>query len=265
MDLSQKKEINHLLKTAQSACKLVLEYYNNHTDLEIESKNDNSPVTIADKKSSDLIIKSLHELNNRIPVISEENPDAQNLDIIKKHKTYWLIDPIDGTWSFIKKKGYFTVNIALIKNGEPIWGLVASPLDNSSIYYIDHEDHACKLSDGKTKLLKPKKIYDKGFDFLVSHQNLNQKTQDLISKFKIQTITPIASSIKLAFMAEGIGHIYPRYKPTCIWDTAAGHALLKRIGGEVFDATTMKPLRYNNSTLLNPNFIAVSDIGIKFN
>lgn len=264
MDLSQKSDVQLIIKAAKAASKVILDYYNNQLDLEVESKDDNSPVTIADKKSSEIIIKHLHELNHRIPVISEENPEEENLNIIKTHKTYWLIDPIDGTWSFIRKKGYFTVNIALVKNGIPIWGLILSPLDDNAVYYIDHKMKACKEVNGKHQEISASHVTKKGYDFLVSHQNLNQKTQDFISKFKVHTITPLPSSIKMAFMTEGMGHIYPRFKRTCIWDTAAGHALLKSVGGEVYHGETFEPLMYNDpTTLLNPDFVAVSDAKIK--
>jgi 3'(2'), 5'-bisphosphate nucleotidase len=264
MELTNKSDINFVIKAAKSASKLIMEYYNNSLDLDIESKIDNSPVTIADKKSSDLIIKQLHVLNSRIPVISEENPAKENLEIIKKHKTYWLIDPIDGTWSFIKKAGNFTVNIGLVKNGVPIWGLIVSPIEDDAVYFIDHKSVACKEVKGRIKKIHPSKPPIKGFDFLVSNRDLNQNAQDFISKFAINTITPIKSSIKMAYIAEGIGHIYPRFKQTCIWDTAAGHALLKSVGGEVYNANGFEPLTYNDTkTLYNPDFIAVSDVKIK--
>jgi 3'(2'), 5'-bisphosphate nucleotidase len=98
-------------------------------------------------------------------------------------------------------------------------------------------------------------------DFLVSHQNLNQRIQDYINQFQVNTITPIPSSIKFALIAEGKGDIYPRFKRTCIWDTAAGHALLNSVGGDIVDLQG-NSLLYNSGILENPDFIAISSLAI---
>ncbi|MFI4983723.1 MAG: 3'(2'),5'-bisphosphate nucleotidase CysQ [Rickettsiales bacterium] len=246
--------INQVVKAAQKAGEIILEYYKG--DIEIVRKADNSPVTVADKHSSEYIIGVLEKLHPEIPVISEENDDKQNLAILHKHKLFWLIDPLDGTWVFINKKGTFTVNIALVEDGVPIFGVVYSPLDKAT-YYND-ETAAYKIHNKITKKIHPKVPGIEGYDFLVSNVNVNQSTADFIAKYKVNTITPIPSSIKLVLLAEGSGDIYPRFKPTYSWDTAAGHAVLRAVGGEVYD-TSGKPLVYNRKTLLNPSFIAVSN------
>lgn len=236
---------------------LLLSYYN--SEFKISHKSDDSPVTDADHSASELIIEQLHQITPGVSVVSEENDLSENLDIIKEKSIFWLIDPLDGTSSFISKRGIFTVNIALIVNGIAVWGLISSPLDGI-IYYNDLPSTAVYKFDGEnSSIVKPKAISNNAVDFLVSHQNLNQNTQDFITHFKINTITPIPSAIKFALLAEGKGDIYPRYKDTCIWDTAAGQALLNAVGGDVVTVEG-KSLRYNFPTVKNPHFIAVSNI-----
>lgn len=254
MNLSA-EDIEYIISLAGKACRVIMDYYNAPLP-KIETKLDNSPVTIADKHSSDLIIEGLLKIDNNIPVVSEEREEGENLEIIKNNNIFWLIDPIDGTWSFIKKKGEFTVNIALIEGGKPVWGLIANPQDNS-VYYINTYGKCRKRYESKDVVLIGKKASDTGMDFLVSHQNLEQRMQDYVNNFKVNTITPIPSSIKFALMVEGKGDIYPRFKRTCIWDTAAGHALLLAIGGDIYDLNG-KPLVYNSGNLENPDFVAVS-------
>lgn len=248
--------IKKVLGIAHSAAQLLLDYYDVE-DLEVERKGDNSPVTVADKESSQFISEELKKIYPNIPVVSEENDKELSLNIIKKCPKFWLVDPLDGTWSFIQKKSYFTINIALVKDGKPIWGLIQSPIFKTA-YYIDEKGKAVK-SEGKSvvKMLS-KKISKAGIDFLVSNRNLDQKLQDFISYFKVKTITPVPGAIKFALMSEGKGDIYPRFRATGLWDTAAGQALLNAVGGEVFDIKG-HPLRYNGVSLNNPDFIAVTD------
>lgn len=254
MTTLSKISIQEIVVAAKQAGDIILEHYND--EIEVIQKSDNSPVTLADKLSSEYIITVLEKLHPKIPIISEENDEKENLKILHKHKLFWLIDPLDGTWVFINKKGTFTVNIALIEDGAPIFGVLHSPLDNAT-YYND-EVSAYKVTKKGCKKIQPKIPSKEGYDFLVSNVNINQSTSDFIGKYRVNTITPIPSSIKLALLAEGKGDIYPRYKPTYSWDTAAGHAILRAVGGEVYDISG-EPLVYNRETLLNPSFIAVAD------
>ena len=260
MEMSEKIDIKSINKIAINAGKLSMQYYAQKS-VETKNKFDNSPVTEADIAVSDYIIKHLEELTPKIPIVSEELSAEVNLKIIKAAPLFWLIDPIDGTWSFIRKNGIFTVNIALINNGNPILGVIYSPLEKTN-YYSEIEGNAFKTFEKKTTKIKANKTYFNGYDFLVSSQNLSQTMQDFIGNFSIKTITPIPSSIKFALMAEGKGDIYPRFKPTCIWDTAAGHAILNAAGGEVYDLNHV-PLKYNVS-IDNPNFIALSSPNLEW-
>jgi 3'(2'), 5'-bisphosphate nucleotidase len=255
-------DIARMIKLAEEAREIILGYYNAVNDFDIERKGDNSPVTNADKESSDLIVSRLLKEYPGIKVISEESDNTENLKILNTEKIYWLIDPLDGTWSFIKRKGHFAINIALIIEGKPYFGLIDSPLD-SVVYYNDPVSNSVFKKDSElTALITPKNIdIENGFDFLVSHKNLDQKTSDFINSYKVNTVTPISSSVKLGLLAEGIGDIYPRFKKTCIWDTASGHALINTIGGDILDVYG-NPIRYDK-TLYNPDFIALRSTEIK--
>lgn len=256
-DIFFPKEVADIAKRAGS---IVMKYYKKE-DLEKSKKEDFSPVTEADIHSSEFIIAELEKITPQIPVVSEENDSNNNLKIMKEYEKFWLIDPIDGTWSFIKGEGFFTVNIALISRGKPVFGVVFSPLNNTN-YFNNMKGKAFKDIDGIVTELSPNRSYTDGIDFLVSHQNLNQKMQDFVSLFDIKTITPIPSSIKLALMAEGKGDIYPRFKPTSIWDTASGDAILRELGGGIVNAYTKTELVYNQQ-IENPHFIAYSSESLR--
>jgi 3'(2'), 5'-bisphosphate nucleotidase len=245
------EQVNSL---AVKAGKLIMEHYN-HSETKINFKKDKSPVTDADIESSELIIKELKKITPDVPVVSEEQRYEKNLGIMLDNKMFWLIDPIDGTWSFIKKRGIFTVNIALIKDGVAIYGDIYSPLEDIN-YYSDVNGFAFKEEFGIIVQIQSNKQFTAGYDFLVSHQNFSQNVQNFIDGYPIKTITPIPSSIKFALIARGSGDIYPRFKPTCIWDTAAGHAILKAAGGEVFDLKNNELIYDKN--IINPSFIAVA-------
>lgn len=252
------KFVEKVVKISRDAGDIVRKFYN-QDNLAIESKTDNSPVTEADKASCIFIEKELASLNQHIPFIGEESDFEANHDILKNKNHFWLVDPIDGTWSFIKRRGIFTINIAYIKDGIPIFGVIHSPLEGQTYYNIPGEG-SFKTDGLQTNHIQPKEISDDGYDFLVSHQNINQKTTDFMHNYSVKTITPIPSSIKLCLIAEGKGDIYPRFKPTYVWDTAAGHAILKEIGGEVYKEDG-NVLMYNEN-LENPDFIAVSSTKI---
>ncbi len=253
-----KRDIDYLIKVAHKAGEAIMKFYHEDED-NIARKADNSPVTAADLASNEIVTQALQSRFPEISIVSEENDEAYNVKILSKAKVFWLIDPLDGTWSFIHRKGDFVINIALINHGVPVWGLIYSPL-NHDCYFLGG-DGKCYIKNLSKKplqsnLIKPKERFNGGIDFLVSQQTLDQRTQDFIDKYPLKTITPIASAIKFGLMVKGIGDIYPRFKRTCIWDTGAGHALLNACGGGIYDFS-LKPLSYNSTNIYNPDFIAV--------
>lgn len=249
----QNIDLKSILDIAKSANAVLKKYFENR-EYVVQSKSDTSPVTDADHAANDVIVSGLKHCAPHIPIISEEVDNEHNLKVLQEEELSWLVDPLDGTWSFIKGKQEFTTNIALVRNSVPIIGILGVPMQGW-VYFNDAQGKVYKLhSEGVTELL-PKNDFPQGYDFLVSHRNLSQQMQDFVNQFQIKSITPVPSALKFGLMAEGLGDIYPRFKETCVWDTAAGHALLLALGGDIYELDG-KPLRYKSS-LLNPNFVAV--------
>ena len=234
-------------------------------DFSVDYKDDASPLTEADQKANSIIMDYLSATD--IPVISEEIkqlPYEQRKDWDK----CWMVDPLDGTKEFIKKNGEFTVNIALIEDNKPIFGVVYLPakkilyfgsqdsgsymleLDNNSIDLDNPEQFAKKLPIGN----RPEK-----FTIVASRSHMSPETEAFIEECKEKhgevELVSKGSSIKLCLVAEGKAHVYPRVAPTMEWDTAAAHAVAKFAGCNVLDFYERGELVYNKENLLNPYFI----------
>ena len=229
----------------------------------IESKSDNSPLTIADKKSHKVI--SLILKKTGIPILSEEGCKI-NYNERKGWDYFWLIDPIDGTKEFIKKNDEFTVNIALIHKNSPILGVVFAPV-LKELFFAEENFGSFKLEKiNKIEEFNPnnlkdlsKSIVPKLYTVVVSRSHMNSETENFIQslKNKYQNIKTISfgSSLKICRVAEGYATCYPRFGPTMEWDTAAAHSIAKFSGCEVENALDNKELVYNKENLLNPYFI----------
>jgi 3'(2'), 5'-bisphosphate nucleotidase len=241
---------------AEEAGQAILNIYQ-QDDFEVQIKSDHSPLTKADLASHDLIIKALNKLTPEIQILSEEGEKLKS-DI----KSFWCVDPLDGTKEFIKRNGEFTVNIALIENYQPVLGVIYIPVTNETFMAIkdagakkikDHQVHPIAKQHHKSRQ-KP--------IFAVSRSHLDQQTQDFIEQYQANTVAA-GSSLKLTMLAEGLADAYPRFGPTSLWDMAAGHAILKETGGEIF-TLDLQPLVYNVNKILNPDLIAVRDKNLKF-
>ena len=218
-------------------------------------KSDNSPLTEADIQSHQYIVKGLNALDLNIPIVSEEDENSHKL--LQTCDKFWLLDPLDGTKEFIARSHEFTVNIALVENGKAILGVVYAPaLD--LLYCGSQTLGAWFLQNGEKKQLKvcqPNKA--EKLRVVASKSHLNEETKAFIEKLGETTLVQFGSSLKICKIAEGEADIYPRLGPTCVWDTAAAHAVLSAAGGEVVGVDS-KPLTYNRAEILNPYFIAVT-------
>ena len=232
-----------------------------------EYKDDKSPLTVADKKSNDVINSILKPTG--IPIISEENKQIEYSER-KDWIRYWIVDPVDGTKEFIKRNGEFTVNIALVENGIPLLGVIYVPA-RKTLYLGDVENYkalkaqlnshemtaeeAFKIS----KEVKPKENYSNLLEVVGSRSHMNQETLDYVENLKSQgkdvEIVSRGSSLKFCLVAEGKADVYPRFAPTMEWDTAAGQAICNAAGIHVISQETQKPLLYNKENLLNPWFL----------
>ncbi|MDC0977396.1 3'(2'),5'-bisphosphate nucleotidase CysQ [Methylophilaceae bacterium] len=244
-------------KIGEEAGQAILEIYHQN-DFKVESKSDQSPLTQADLASHHIITKALKNLTPEISILSEEGEQLEG-DI----KTFWCVDPLDGTKEFIKRNGEFTVNIALIEHHQPVLGVIHIPMANETFMAMKGNG-AKKIKDHQIhQIPKQQDVIRQPLIFAVSRSHLNQTTLDFIKYHQAETIAA-GSSLKLTLLAEGKADAYPRFGPTSLWDMAAGHAILKETGGEIFTLDD-QPLVYNVNKILNPDFIAVRDKNGKFN
>jgi len=249
--------LNQVKDIAQEAGRAILQIYQ-QDDVGIQTKQDQSPLTQADLASHDIITKALKHLTPDIPILSEE---GQILDT--EVDTFWCVDPLDGTKEFIKKNDEFTVNIALIESHQPVLGVVHVPVTNETFIALKGEG-ASKIHNNQTqRLTKQSAEIHSPPIFAVSRSHLNEKTKAFINLHQATTI-PAGSSLKLTLLAEGKADAYPRFGPTSLWDMAAGQAILKETGGEIY-TLDQQPLVYNINQILNPDLIAVRDKNMKFN
>lgn len=250
--------IEDLLIVAKEAGEVIMEIYDDpETASVVDYKQDNSPLTLADKASHRLIRKGLNELYPELPILSEEDQKLVDYDTRKNWKSYWLIDPLDGTKEFIKRNGEFTVNIALITNNKPVFGIIYVPV-KEVFYYGSKESGAFK-----------KRVHQSS-DSINVRNNLNNRTavrsrshgseeEDLVmKKYGINNFISVGSSLKFCMVAEGRADLYYRHGPTMEWDTAAGQAILEAAGGAVYHGdSTDHPFRYNKENLLNGSFLCL--------
>lgn len=234
-----------IIDTARTAGVAIMGYYK--TGSIIYKKEDSTPVTEADREADKIISERLKSLAN-FPVVSEEGekPDISNTEC------FWLVDPLDGTKSFIRSSGYFTVNIGLIKNKTPVLGVIYDPANR--VMYYGSSKGAFREHNGVTETIhiRPKQA---PMTALVSHSHINEATKNYLAERQISKNIPCASSIKFCFLAEGQADIYPRFGETMEWDTAAGHAILLAAGGAV-NTPQGTPLLYGKQGFLNGHFIA---------
>lgn len=254
--------LNNLLKiaieAAERACKEILDVYHSK-DFEMEFKGDNSPLTVADKRAHQAIVKHLEQTG--LPVLSEEGKDIPYEE--RKHwDRFWMVDPLDGTKEFIKRNDEFTVNIALIENQQPILGVLTVPV-KGVVYYAAkglgvwkiENNSKSQISNSRSDQFEIRNLKSE-IRVVASRSHMNSETEDFISKLGKTEVVSAGSSLKFMLLAEGKAEIYPRFGPTMEWDTAAAHGILKELGFSVHKTDSDEELIYNKPNLLNPYFIA---------
>ncbi len=245
-----KKLIPSVIKAGDQIMKI---YYNK---TEVEFKIDGSPVTKADRMAEKIILKSIKYHTPKILVVSEENLESHKA---KPKKLFFLVDPLDGTKEFLKNdgKGSFTVNVALIKNGEPILGIVNAPALGRLFYGIVGYG-AFEINNKITQSIEIRKASQDNLVAVASSSHRDKKTDDWLKSNKISKTISIGSSLKFCLLASGEADVYPRFGPTMEWDTAAGDAVLRSAGGKVhnIDGTNFS---YGKNNYKNGAFIAKGD------
>ena len=255
----QKNILSELIKISYEAGILIMDIYNH--DFKVNHKNDNSPVTIADKKAEQFILEKLNELFPGIPVISEEaysNNFLPNYD-----NEFFLVDPLDGTKEFVKKNDEFTVNIAYVEDGITQIGFINVPAKNKIFFndeknsYLINTKYKNQLSFDNAKQIKVNLEKEKKLIATISRSHKSKETENYLKDYDIEKINYIGSSYKFCLISSGEADIYPRMSTTCEWDTAAGHAILKKAGGNV-TLLNGEELRYGfkENSFKNPYFVA---------
>lgn len=249
---------NMIRRIAIEAGEIVLDYYDDLLPEDIDRKGDGSPVSEADRKAEAFIQKALKDLIPELPFVGEEAFAEGRADDVTGAPYYWLVDALDGTKEFISGGEDFTVNIALVQDGVPILGVVYAPV-KESLYAGHSGTHAIKWT-AETNKDKPITVRRPPAEGLVvvgskSHGN-NQDLSRFLEEFKIQKVVKRGSSLKICAIAEGKADLYPRFGPTCEWDTAAGDAVLRAAGGFLtkVDGTPLV-YRHQDPKFLNPEFI----------
>jgi len=248
--------ISSVVEIAKEAGIAITEIYN--SDFDYQLKKDLSPITAADNLSHNIITERLKTLNPKIPILSEENCNIPYK--IRSHWTqYWLVDPLDGTKEFISKNGEFTVNIALIENNTPIFGVIDIPVSNETYWGSKVSGSFCSNENNDVKQIYVSDNHHNPIRIVASRSHPSNMLASLLEIIVDYEIIEIGSSIKFCLIASGQADCYPRFGPTSEWDTAAGEAIVSYAGGRVVTARG-NSMNYNaKKDYLNPNFIVSND------
>ncbi|MGY3887726.1 3'(2'),5'-bisphosphate nucleotidase CysQ [Aeromonas aquatica] len=249
--------ISELEPIARAAGEAIMAIYSK--PFTVEYKQDESPLTAADQGAHEVIVQALASLTPDIPVLSEES-DVGIMQARLSWSCYWLVDPLDGTKEFVSRNGEFTVNIALIDDGRPVWGLVYAPVLDK-LWYGGKGLGAWRIDESGTAAIQTRPhVEGQAWKVVGSRNHLSQATLDYLARFgdiargEIELVS-MGSSLKFCIIAEGGAELYPRLAPTCEWDTAAAQAVLEGAGGTVTQLDG-EPLAYNKRDILNPWFVA---------
>jgi 3'(2'),5'-bisphosphate nucleotidase len=229
-------------------------------DFEVQHKADRSPVTAADHASEAIILERLERAAPGVPVVAEEEVAAGRQPAIGKE--FFLVDPLDGTKEFIQRNGDFTVNIALVRDGDPVLGVVYAPV-TAALYAGDviagrATRSRCAAISGKPTSPQPIRVRHppaEGLIAVVSRSHSTPETETYLKSYQIARRVSVGSSLKFCLVAAAEADLYPRLGPTMEWDTAAGQAVLVAAGGTV-SAPGGAPLTYGKPGLRNSFFIA---------
>ena len=245
-------QLDDVIALAKLAGEAIMVIYHG-ADLGTTSKADNSPLTLADLVSHQTIVNGLTKLTPDIPILSEEAADIPYAER-GKWTRFWLVDPLDGTKEFIKRNGEFTVNIALIENGEPVLGVVYAPVLDVCYYAARGAGAFVQRGTSAEQHIRVKQhMAGETIKIVASRSHSDARTAALLEQIGDYQCLSMGSSLKLCLVAEGAAHFYPRLGPTMEWDTAAAHAVVNEAGGIVCDSTGTE-LHYNKHDLHNPEF-----------
>jgi len=243
---------------AGSAVRTVYE----ETESKFTLKEDQSPLTEADKASQQILIKGLQQLAPEIPILSEEAAQPP-YDLRKDWEHYFLIDPVDGTREFVKRIPEFSINVALIRKNRPVMGMIYSPIDDD-LYVAEKGSGAYRIKNlVREKLPLSAAVADDGaVRVFLSRTDFSVSLDSLLSRIPNHTICRMGSSLKFCAIATGEADFYPRLKPSMEWDTAAGTVIVEESGGQVTELQG-NAIFYNRENLVNPPFFVIGKSMVK--
>lgn len=227
-------------------------------DFEVRSKSDESPVTAADEAADAIISAGLRAEFPDVALVTEEQADSHGQSV----STFLIVDPLDGTKEFIKRRGDFTVNIAYVVDGTPVRGIVYAPAKDRLFYTnaegvsVEESGDFAKDAIGPVTQIKVTTPDNDALLVVASKSHRDQATDDYINKYNVKDSKSAGSSLKFCLVATGEADIYPRVGRTMEWDTAAGHAVLTGAGGAVVRFDDHTTLKYGKEGFANPFFIA---------
>jgi 3'(2'), 5'-bisphosphate nucleotidase len=247
-------DIKNILAIARIAGEEILKIYNDENLFNVvDFKADDSPLTLADRKSHEVIVQNLEDIFPHIPLLSEEGKDIP-FEIRKYWSEFWLVDPLDGTKEFIKRNGEFTVNIALIEEGYPVLGVIYAPVLNT-YYFALKGKGTYKIFKGREFRLELSERKMKNLVAVRSRSHASPEEEEIFEKYHVTKFTSVGSSLKFCMVAEGTADLYYRHGPTMEWDTGAGQAIIENAGFQMTNLKTGNRFSYNKESLLNPGFL----------
>ena len=252
------EHLTHVMRRlALEAGDRIMEVYN-APDFEVRSKSDESPVTEADEAADALISEGLAEAFPKVALVTEEQAESHTQIV----STFLIVDPLDGTKEFVKRRGDFTVNIAYVEDGVPLRGVVYAPAKGRLFYTladgraVEEDGPFAKDRPGMQKPISVSVPDNRGLMVVASKSHRDQATDDYIARYAVRDMTSAGSSLKFCLVATGEADLYPRLGRTMEWDTAAGDAVLRAAGGEVVNFDDHTTFTYGKPGFANPFFIA---------
>ena len=251
--------VSAMRRLSIEAGRAIMEVYD-RDDMEVRKKADASPVTEADEAADRVISAGLRADFPEFPLVTEEQSATHSQSV----RTFLIVDPLDGTKEFVKRRGDFTVNIALVEDGIPTLGVVYAPA-KKRMFLTDPEGGAVEESgdfdpdtQGEMRPIHVSSPDNAALRVVASKSHRDKATDDYIARYSVDDMVSAGSSLKFCLVAAGEADFYPRLGPTMEWDTAAGHAVLTAAGGEVLNKVTHAPLAYGKPGFRNPFFLARS-------
>ncbi|MFV0335253.1 MAG: 3'(2'),5'-bisphosphate nucleotidase CysQ [Tropicimonas sp.] len=227
-------------------------------EMETEAKDDNSPVTAADRAADALISAGLRAAFPDVALVTEEQAASHDQNV----STFLIVDPLDGTKEFVKRRGDFTVNIAYVEDGVPVRGIVYAPargrlfMTTPDGTAVEETGDLAPAQQGPQAPISVASPDNGALRVVASKSHRTPETDDYIARYEVSDVVSAGSSLKFCLVATGEADLYPRLGRTMEWDTAAGDAVLRAAGGQVVQADTLKPLAYGKGGFANPYFIA---------